>query len=270
MISLLDLDRGVHLGRGSPTDEQRNIKAFPFHLFGNVHHLLEGWRDESAQSDDICPFVPCGLQDLGCRHHHTEVDDLVVVAAEYHAHDVLADVVDVSLDRGDHELAVGPPGFTARGAFPFDERHQMRHCLFHDAGALYNLGEKHPAAAEQIAHDVHAIHQGAFDHLDGAIALLPRLLRIFHDVVENALYESVGEPFLYALIAPLEVIPLGLYSARDSSRQLGETLGGLGPAVEQNVLDGGEEILGDVVVHRQLTRVDDAHVHAGTDGMVQE
>ena len=37
------------------------------------------------------------LDDLLGRHHDAEVDDLVVVALEDHADDVLADVVDVSL-----------------------------------------------------------------------------------------------------------------------------------------------------------------------------
>jgi hypothetical protein len=37
-------------------------------------------------------------------HHDAEVDDLVVVAAEHHADDVLADVVDVALDGGERTL----------------------------------------------------------------------------------------------------------------------------------------------------------------------
>ena len=46
-----------------------------------------------------------GVEDLVARHHHAEVDDLVAVAAEHHADDVLADVVDVALDGGHHDLA---------------------------------------------------------------------------------------------------------------------------------------------------------------------
>ena len=45
------------------------------------------------------------LQDLLAGHHHAQVDDLVVVAGEHHADDVLADVVDVALDRGHQDLA---------------------------------------------------------------------------------------------------------------------------------------------------------------------
>ena len=41
------------------------------------------------------------------RHHHAEVGDLVAVAAQHDADDVLADVVDVALHGGDHHLALG-------------------------------------------------------------------------------------------------------------------------------------------------------------------
>ena len=46
------------------------------------------------------------LQDPVARHHHAEIDDLVAVAAEHDADDVLADVVHVALDRREHDLAL--------------------------------------------------------------------------------------------------------------------------------------------------------------------
>ena len=45
------------------------------------------------------------LENLVTRHHHAEVDHLVAIAAEHHAHDVLADVVHVTLDGGHQHLA---------------------------------------------------------------------------------------------------------------------------------------------------------------------
>ena len=38
--------------------------------------------------------------------HHAEIDDLVVGAPEHHADDVLADVVHVAFDRGEHNGAL--------------------------------------------------------------------------------------------------------------------------------------------------------------------
>ena len=48
--------------------------------------------------------------------HHPEVEHLVVVAAEDDADDVLADVVDVALDGGEHHLAAPRPFASAFSA----------------------------------------------------------------------------------------------------------------------------------------------------------
>ena len=50
-------------------------------------------------------LVDGGLQDAVGGHHHAEIDDRIVVAAEDDPDDVLADVVDVALDRGHDDLA---------------------------------------------------------------------------------------------------------------------------------------------------------------------
>ena len=39
--------------------------------------------------------------------------------------------------------------------------------LLHHARALHDLRQEHLAGAEQVADDVHAVHQRAFDDLDG-------------------------------------------------------------------------------------------------------
>ena len=52
--------------------------------------------------------------------------------------------------------------------------------------------------------------------------------------------------------------------------ELDEALGGVGPAVEQHVLDAFQQVLGNLLIHRQHAGVDDAHVEAGLDGVVEE
>ena len=47
------------------------------------------------------------FQDLLGRHHDAEIDDLVVVAGEHDADDVLADIVHVALDGRHQHLAGG-------------------------------------------------------------------------------------------------------------------------------------------------------------------
>ena len=46
------------------------------------------------------------LEDFLARDHDAEVDDLVVVAGEHDADDVLADVVHVALHGGEEDLAL--------------------------------------------------------------------------------------------------------------------------------------------------------------------
>ena len=64
-----------------------------------------------------------GLQDLRRRHHHAEIDHLVIVALEHDADDVLADVVHVALHGRHHDLAVGAafgcPAGACRASFSF-------------------------------------------------------------------------------------------------------------------------------------------------------
>ena len=102
-----DLDRGVGLAGGGAADEQRHGEALALHFAGDVHHLVERRRDQAAQADDVDVLFAGGLEDLLARDHHAEVDDLVVVAAEHHADDVLADVVDVAFDGGHEDAALG-------------------------------------------------------------------------------------------------------------------------------------------------------------------
>ena len=60
-----------------------------------------------GQPDRVGADLARGVEDLLRRHHHAEVDHLVVVALQHDADDVLADVVDVALHRRHHDRAVG-------------------------------------------------------------------------------------------------------------------------------------------------------------------
>ena len=60
------------------------------------------------------------LENFFARHHHAEIDDLVVVTAEHDADDVLADVVHVAFDRGHAAFALRLHGLARGGhALPF-------------------------------------------------------------------------------------------------------------------------------------------------------
>ncbi len=106
-------------------------------------------------------------EDLLRRHHDAEVDDVEVVALEHDADDVLADVVHVALDRRHDDR--GPSDCAAMPDAAFSASMngiEVRDRLLHHARALHDLRQEHLARAEEVADDVHPVHQRAFDHLD--------------------------------------------------------------------------------------------------------
>ena len=78
--------------------------------------------------------------------------------------------------------------------------------LLHDAGALDDLGQEHLPGAEEVADDVHPVHQRALDDLDRTGGREPRLLGVLDDEGVDALDEGVGQPFLDRPLAPGERI----------------------------------------------------------------
>ena len=139
-------------------------------------HLVQGRRDRPGEPDDVGALLLGGVQDLLRGHHDAEVDDVVVVALQDDADDVLADVVDVALDRGHDDLADAALG-VAGLLLGLDERDQVGDGLLHDAGGLHHLREEHLPGAEQVADDVHAVHQRALDDLDRPAAAVADLAR---------------------------------------------------------------------------------------------
>ncbi|MGY3107855.1 hypothetical protein ACVWW7_004482 [Bradyrhizobium sp. LM6.9] len=217
------------------------------------------------------------LDDLGGRHHHAEVDDLVIVALEHDADDVLADVVDVALDGREHDLAGG--GFCiavdAVGAIArlllFHERHQPGHRLLHDACGLHHLRQKHLAVAEEVADHVHAGHQRSFDHVERTRRGLAGLFGILLDEFGDAVHQRMRQPLRHRPFAPGEIGFLGLgLVAAEFFRERQQTLGRARIAVEDDVLADLAQFGIDVVIDDHLPGVDDAHVHAGLDGVIQE
>ncbi len=263
-----DLHRRVLRAGGGAADQQRRGEALPRHLAGDVHHLVERRRDQAAQADDVGVVLPRRGQDLRRRHHDPEVDDLVAVAAEDHADDVLADVVDVALDGGQQHLPRRPR--SARLALERHERLEERHGLLHRARALHHLRQEHLAGAEQVADVLHAVHQRPFDDLDRPQPALPRLLDVDLDEVDDAVHQRVRQPRRHRLIAPGVIVRPLRARALDAVGELDQPLGRVGTAVEQHVLDVREQLLGDVLVDGELAGVDDAHVHARLDRVIQE
>ena len=124
-----DSHGGVLLRRRRPADQERELDPAPLHLLRDVDHLVEGRRDEAGKAHDVAVLLERGVEDPVGGDHDSEIDDLVAVAPENDADDVLADVVHVSLDGGENDPRRG------RGArlLRLHERLEVRDCPFHRA-----------------------------------------------------------------------------------------------------------------------------------------
>ena len=114
LVVRVDLDGGMDAAGGGAADQQRHLHALPLHFAGQKTHLVERGRDQAGQPDDVGAFGLGGLDDLGGGHHDAEVDHLEIVTLQHDADDVLADVVDVALDGGEHDLAGGVAAVAGR------------------------------------------------------------------------------------------------------------------------------------------------------------
>ena len=99
---------------------------------------------------------------------------------------------------------------------------------------------------------------------------LPRLLGVRLDEVDDAVDERVREALLDRRVAPGEVALALRPLALDARGVLDEALRRVGAAIEDDVLDLLEQLRLDVLVDCELAGVDDAHVEAGRDGVVEE
>ena len=224
-------------------------------------------RDEPREPDDVAVLVDRCVEDRLGGNHHPQVDHLVAVAAEHDADDVLADVVDVAPD-GRHDDA--PRGARVPGLLGLHERLEVGDGSLHRAGALDDLRQEHAPRAEEVADDPHPVHQRALDHVERSCGRLARLLDVLLDEVDDPVHERVLEPLADRRLAPRDVLlPL---DGRPlvAARELDEPLGRVGPAVPDDVLDVLEQLRLDVLVDHQEAGVDDAHVEAGADRVVEE
>ncbi len=98
----------------------------------------------------------------------------------------------------------------------------------------------------------------------------PRLFGVLFDEVDDAVDQGVRQPGRHRRLTPRQV---DLAPGAGAAHLLGvghHAFGGIGPAIEDDVLDVGEQRLGDVLVDHQLAGVDDAHVEPGLDGVEEE
>ena len=210
------------------------------------------------------------FQNLRRRHHDAEIDDLVIVAREHDADDVLADVVHVALHRRHHDLAVGRR-VRAAVLFLLHVGHQQSDRLLHDARRLHHLRQEHFSGTEQVADDIHAVHQRAFDHVQRLGGGKAGLLDVGLDEFRDAVHQRMRQPLVDRLVAPGQIdFARRLPGAAEFLGQRQQPLGRVGAAVEHDVLASLAQFGIERVIDRDLAGIDDAEVHAGLDGVEQK
>ena len=176
----------------------------------------------------------------------------------------------VALDRGQHDLAAR--GDVARlGLLRLHVRQEVGDRLLHHARALHHLRQEHLAGAEEIADDVHPVHQRPFDDGERARIGRARFLDVGVEMIDDPLHERMREALLDGSAARrrfllFDLLRLSLY--RVGVRE--QALGRIGAVIEQHVFDEREQVLWNLLVNCQLSRVDNAHRQSRFDGVIQK
>src|SRR3546814_15079827 len=109
-------------------------------MYDGFFFLMIRRPPRSTRTDTLFPYTTL--------FRSAEVDDLEAVALEHDADDILADIVDVALDRRHHDLALA---LRARLLRRLDEGQQMRDRLLHHARRFHDLRQEHLARSAQVA-----------------------------------------------------------------------------------------------------------------------
>ena len=275
-----DLHRRVRPAGRRSANQQRQLHSLPLHLPRHVYHLVQRRRNQPAQPHNVRPHLSRALQNLLRRNHHAHVDHFVVVAGQHHSHNVLPNVVHVSLHRRQHDLSLHPHRLARRGhlrLLRLHKRRQVRNRLLHHARRFHHLRQKHLSRAEQVAHYAHAIHQRPLDHRQRPSQLHARLLGIRLDVLIDSLHQRVRKPLLHRAVAPFLYLFLVAIIARARSSRRFQRLAerdqpfrSLRPPVQQHILHQFLQPRLDLLVNLQHARIHDTHIQPRGDRMVQE
>ena len=91
--------------RRSTTNHDGDIHPCPLEFLSHIHHFLQTRCYQSTQTNDVHLFLLSLTYNLLGRHHHTHVDNLIVVTGHHHTYNILADVVYIAFHRSQQHLS---------------------------------------------------------------------------------------------------------------------------------------------------------------------
>ena len=155
----------------------------------------------------------------------------------------------------------------------FHIRSQVRHSFFHHAGRLHHLGQEHLAGSEQIPNHAHPRHQRSFDHRQWTPQLEPGFFRVRINIRVDSPDQRVRQPLLNRAAPPFFGLLLRYCWTACRLESLAirhQTLGRIGPPIEQHVLDQRLQLRLDLLVDFQLPGIHDTHVEPRANGVIQK
>lgn len=208
-------------------------------------------------------LVSC-LQNIINRHFDPEVEDLIAVVRHDDIDEILADVVDITLHCGQHDLALIGAHIRLR-----HERFQIVHRCFHGFRRLEHEGQLHLSGAKEIPHHPHAIKQNGIDDLEWPA----RFHGVFQEFVQP-LFVPVDYPVFELLFRSLRFFaffPGGDFRRLSIVRhEFGQGIKAWSAQIEHQLTSQIAPFGVDLVEWKNLLGVHNRCVEAGLDSVVQK
>ena len=166
-VDLGEIVLHVAAGQRRTAEQHRELLGDPagVHLLQVLLHHHRRLHQQPGHPDHVGALVLGHFEDGGDRLLDADVDDLVAVVGQDDVDEVLADVVHVALDGGQHDAALA-----AVVVGLLHVRFEVGHRGLHHLGGLQHERQLHLAGAEQLADGLHARQQVLVD--DGQRRLL--------------------------------------------------------------------------------------------------
>ena len=196
----------------------------------------------------------------------TDIDNLVAVVGQDDVDQILADVVHVALDGGQHDPAL------TTGTGRLHVRFQVRHSGFHDLGRLKHERQLHLSRTEQHTNSFHAGQQCLVDDLQRR-HLDHRLIEVGLEAVTLAVDDASLQPFEQWQLSQFRRPRFTCRRRRHPFEQLHQLLQriiGVGAPVVDQIEGDRAVLLGDARHRQDLGGVHDGRVESGLHTFVQE
>ena len=254
-----DAQAGKAVGQGGAAHQHRHADALLPEIAHRFHHHLRRFHQQARQADDVGLMLPRRCDEFLGRHLDAQIDDPVAVVGKDDFHQILADVVHIALDGRQHH-----PAFD--GAFhPLHMRLQVGDGELHRLGGLQHFGNDELVGVELPPHFGHAVHQRAVDDFQRR-PFPQRLIQIVGQPLFAALDDGQRQPFIQRQILAFFV---------GGGRRLVAEMGGKGghrvvAAIPDEVFRQLPLFLRNGGIAHHRFGVDDGHVEAGLDAVIQE